>query len=366
MKSAYIHIPFCKDICSYCDFCKMYYNENLVDQYLLSLEKEIRNNYKGEILDTIYIGGGTPSCLSPEQLKKLFKIISLFKTSSRLEFTFEVNFDSCSEEKLILLKKNKVNRLSFGIETFNQTYLKQINRKCSYDEVKQKIHFCKKLGFTNINIDLMYGFKGQTLDELKEDIIKVLSLDIEHISTYSLIVEEHTKLYIDNYERINDELDSKMYYFIIDYLEKHGFYHYEISNFCKKKKESQHNLTYWNNEEYYGFGLSASGYYKDKRYTNTRSLNKYLLGDCMIEQEEIKQEDKMIYEMILGLRKTSGVNKNKFFQKYNLTIDEKFDIMNLIENKLLIDDGTHLFIPRDKLYVANSILIHFLGGSDNE
>lgn len=366
MKSVYIHIPFCKDICSYCDFCKMYYNENLVNQYLLALEKEIRKNYKGEILDTIYIGGGTPSCLSLKQLKKLFQSISYFKTSSKLEFTFEANFDSCSKEKLQLLKENKVNRLSFGIESFNKAFLQSMNRECSYEEVENKIALCRKLGFSNINVDLMYGFKNQSISDLKEDLDKILSLDIDHISTYSLILEEHTKLFIEAYERANDLEDSKMYYFLIDYLKQNGFNHYEISNFSKKGYESKHNLVYWNNEEYYGFGLSASGYIDKKRYTNTRSIQNYINESYRLEEEIITKEDQMIYEMILGLRKTRGVSKCKFLKKYGLTIYEKFDIIDLIKNKLIIDDGKYIFIPRDKLYVSNSILVHFLGGSNNE
>lgn len=363
MKSVYIHIPFCKKICSYCDFCKMFYNASFVDQYLDALEREIKENYNGEKLDTIYIGGGTPSCLSIKQLEKLFKITSLFKTSSHLEFTMEVNFDSCTKGKLILFKKNKVNRLSFGIETFHPKFLKVINRQISYAEVSKKIKWCRKMGFENINVDLMYGFSGETLEELKGDLDQILSLSIDHISTYSLILEEHTKLYIDHYQRVSDDVDSKMYFFIIDYLEEHGFHHYEISNFAKTGKQSRHNLTYWNNEEYYGFGLGASGYIKNIRYTNTRSLTDYLRGKNVLEKEILTLEDKMSYEMILGLRKIKGVKKETFFEKYHLTIEEKFAIMELIKNKLLIDDGEYVFIPKEKLYVSNSILIAFVGGS---
>ncbi len=363
MKSAYIHIPFCKDICSYCDFCKMFYHEKLVDQYLKILEQEIKENYKGEKLDTIYIGGGTPSCLTIQQLKKLFQIVSCFETSSQLEFTFEANFDTCSEEKLSLLRQNKVNRLSFGIETFHQKFLKIIHRKSNYEQISQKIKLCKKLGFHNINVDLMYGFKNETLKDLKQDLDLIFSLEIDHISTYSLMIEEHTKLYIDHYTRINDDLDFKMYSFIRKYLESHGFFNYEISNFCKKGKQSKHNLTYWNNEQYYGFGLSSSGYIGNIRYTNTKSINTYLRGHFLFEKEKVDKEDQMVYEMILGLRKKEGVNKKDFYRKYHLTIDEKFDIMNMIKNGLLIDNGQFIFIPKDKIYVSNAILVHFLGGN---
>lgn len=363
MKSVYIHIPFCKEICSYCDFCKMLYHSSFVDCYLNALEKEVKDNYLGEILDTIYIGGGSPSCLSIKQLKKLFEITSLFKTSPHLEFTMEANFDSCDEEKLLLFKKNKVNRLSFGIESFEPKFLKVMKRNLSYEEVLEKIKICRKLGFDHINVDLMYGFKDQTLEDLKEDLNKVLSLSVDHISTYSLILEEHTELYIHHYKRANDDLDSKMYSLIMKDLEDNGFYHYEISNFCKEGHESKHNLTYWNNEEYYGFGLGASGYIKNRRYTNTRSLTNYLTGKRVLEIESLTLEEQMSYEMILGLRKTRGVSKKEFQRKYHLTIEEKFAIMELIKNQLLIDDGEYIFIPKEKLYVSNAILIAFVGGN---
>ena len=361
--SSYIHIPFCKTICSYCDFCKMYYNEDLLDKYLNSLKKEIDSNYKNEILKTIYIGGGTPSCLNEKELNKLFEIIKTFKTSKDIEFTFEVNINDINRELLIILKENKVNRLSIGVESINEKFLNFLNRKHTKEEVIEKINLTKEY-FKNISVDLMYAFSNQTLEDLKKDLEFIKSINVSHISIYSLIIEKHTKLYIDKVLPLNEEIEESMYYYIIKYLNTLGYSHYEISNFSKKGYESKHNLTYWNNEEYYGFGLGASGYIGNKRYTNTRSINKYVSNDYLSEIETIDKKIDMENYMILGLRKINGVSKDDFLFKYNLNIYEAFDIIELIDRKLLIDDGKNIYIPSNKLYIQNSILVNFIGGSN--
>ena len=211
VKSCYIHIPFCKKICSYCDFCKIFYNEQLVDKYLISLEKEIDSLYQNEVLDTIYIGGGTPSSLNLNQLEKLFGIINKLNKSKTIEYTIECNFETMSNEKLELFKKYGINRLSFGIESINEDNQKLLERENKKEEIINIIKTAKSLGFNNINVDLMYALPNETLEVLNKDIDFTLSLDIEHISTYSLIIEEHTKLYINNTHNINDELDEKMF-----------------------------------------------------------------------------------------------------------------------------------------------------------
>ena len=362
IKSLYIHIPFCSSICSYCDFCKMYYNEQLVDKYLDSLEKEVNTYYKEDVMDTIYIGGGTPSSLSIKQLERLFEILEVINTSSNLEFTFEVNVNDINEELLNILFLNKVNRISIGIETINEKFLKLIERNHTKEEILEKIILTKKY-FFNINVDFMYGFSGETLGDLKNDLEFFKELDVNHISIYSLILEPNTKLYINNIKPIDEELEESMYFYIIDYLEKLGFKHYETSNFAKNNTYSKHNLTYWNNELYYGFGLGASGYIDNVRYTNTRSINKYLEGNYRLEEDKITKELSMENEMILGLRKIEGVNREQFFDKYNCNIEDVFSIKKLLENNLLEEKDNYLFIPKDKLYLSNSILINFIKNS---
>ena len=276
--SIYIHIPFCKTICSYCDFCKFYYNEKWVDNYLIALEKEIKSKYKNESIDTIYIGGGTPTSLNIKQLERLLQLTKLFNFK-KIEFTIETNVD-LSLDKIKLLKQYGVNRISIGVQTVNRKHLKFLNRNHTKEEVINLVNILKQYNF-NINIDLMYGMPNQTLKELEEDLDFVLNLDVNHISTYSLIIEPHTKIYIDNVTNIDEDLDYRMYQLINQKLK--DYIHYEISNFAKDDYYSKHNLVYWNNLEYYGFGIGASGYIDSVRYDNTRSYQNYLNGNYVLE-----------------------------------------------------------------------------------
>ena len=352
--SIYIHIPFCSNICSYCDFAKFYYNSDWVDNYLLSLEKEIKLNYKGEVVDTIYIGGGTPTVLNTNQLEKLLKITNLFKKND-IEFTVETNVD-LSLEKIKLLKKYGVNRISIGVQTVNPKYLKFLNRNHTKEEVINLINLLKEYNF-NINVDLIYAIPNQTLEELNEDLDFILNLDVNHISTYSLIIEPHTKLYIDNISNIDEDLDYEMYKLINKKLNK--YHHYEISNFAKKNYESKHNLVYWNNLNYYGFGLGASGYINNIRYDNTKSYNNYINGDYVLEKHELDLNETISNEFILGLRKIDGIDVNEFYKKYNLEITS-IDIVKkmLKENKLILTDK--LKINPKFIYISNTILVNFI------
>lgn len=361
-RSCYIHIPFCKTICSYCDFCKQFYSEPLADSYLESLAKEIKHNYRGEMLETLYIGGGTPSILTLSEWEKLFQIIQNFSLSSNYEFTIEANIDDLCEEKISFWKKHGVNRLSIGIETMHPKFLSLLERNHKKKEVIENITLAKKY-FPNINIDLMYAFPKETLKDLKEDLEWFLSLHLPHISIYSLILEPHTKLYLKKIVPIKEELEARMYAYIQNELEKNDYVQYEISNFAKKGYESRHNLTYWNNEEYYGFGLGAGGYIGKVRYLNTRSMKQYQEGKIRLEEEKITKQVDMENEMMLGLRKVEGVEKEHFFHKFGIPLEEKFDIINLIGQKCLIEENGKIKIPKEKLYISNSILVHFIGGS---
>ena len=360
IKSVYIHIPFCDTICSYCDFCKFLKNKKWVYNYLNSLSNEIKSKYKGEVLDTIYIGGGTPSSLDIDELNKLFDIIKVFNKSKDMEFTFECNIENITEDKLKLLYDSGVNRLSIGVQTFNEKYLKYLNRNHSKEVIKEKINLAQKIGFNNINIDLIYALKDQSILDLKEDLNNFLELDITHISTYSLIIEPHTKLYINKEENINEDLDYEMYNTIIDILSKNGYKHYEISNFAKEGYESKHNLTYWNNNEYYGFGVGASGYINNIRYDNTRSINDYFKGNYILDEHKLEKEETIENEFILGLRKIDGISKKEFYNKYNIDI-KSIDIVNklLKENKLL-ENEKNIYINPKYIYVSNDILVEFI------
>ncbi len=360
MKHCYIHIPFCQNICSYCDFCKVLYNEELVNKYLLYLEREINSIYKNDILDTIYIGGGTPSSLNVKQLDKLLKILTKLKQSKTIEYSIECNFSSITLEKLNLFKKYGINRLSFGLESINSKNLKILERTESKRQIIKIIELCKKLGFTNINIDLMYAIPKESIKDLQADLDFILALDVSHISTYSLIIEPHTKLAINRVNYIDEDLDYKMYQLICKNLAD-NYDHYEISNFAKKGFQSKHNLCYWQNKNYYGFGLGASSYIGTTRINNTKSLTKYLQDKYILNYENLTKNDIMSYEMILGLRLLQGINKDQFKEKYAKDIYDAFPIINNLLNKnLLVDDGNSIYIKEDKVYVSNEILINFI------
>lgn len=359
--SIYIHIPFCSDICSYCDFSKVFYNEDLVYKYLESLRNEIMSNYKNELVDTLYIGGGTPSCLSLDELEILFEIINIFNLSDDLEFTFECNIESIDYEKLIFLYNHGVNRLSIGVQTFNDKLLKLLNRHHTSSDVVEKISIAKEIGFDNINIDLMYALPGQSLSDLEKDIDMFLGFEINHISTYSLIINEHTKLYIDNVRNIDENLDCEMYELICNKLKDNGFHHYEISNFSKDGYNSKHNLVYWNNKNYYGFGCGASGYIDNVRYDNTRNITSYIKGNYKYSSEILSLSETIEYEFILGFRKLDGINITEFNNKYGDIF--KYDVINkLIKEGKLINDGVNIYINPMYIYISNTILVEFVGG----
>ncbi len=359
-KSVYIHIPFCKKICSYCDFCKFIYNSKWVDDYLIALKKEIEDHYQWETIKTLYIGGGTPSSLDEKQLNNLFQMLKIFKLASNYEFTFECNLNDINDKLINVLVKNGVNRLSIGIESFDLDNLQFMNRTASFEEAQKKIKLCKEIGLNNINIDLIYALPNESIEVLKKDLDYFIKLDISHISTYSLMIENHTMLSYQNIKPIDEDLDAKMYELICNTLKKKGFIHYEISNFAREGFESKHNLVYWNNEEYYGFGLGASGYLNNVRYTNTQNLNDYLKGKTILEEEHLSQKETMDYEIMLGLRKIKGINLEKFYEKYHVQLQEEYPIDNLIKEKKLIIKNGNIFINPDKLYIMNEILVKLL------
>ncbi len=224
--------------------------------YLDSLKKEINVRYKNEKIKTLYIGGGTPSVLSINELMYLFEIIEILDLSLLEEFTFECNVESLTKEKIILLKKNKVNRLSIGVQSFDLSKLNFLGIYRQNNNVYEILEFIKDIGFSNVNIDLIYAVPVESLESLNKDIDIFLSLNINHISCYSLMIEPNTKLFIKGVKQIDEEIDYDMYKMIEDRLTSNGYIHYEISNYSKPGYESKHNLVYWNNEEYYGFGLS--------------------------------------------------------------------------------------------------------------
>lgn len=360
MVSAYIHIPFCNDICSYCDFCKMKYKSEWVNSYFNSLEEEIKTTYKGELVRTLYIGGGTPSILSTAELTRLFDIIKLLNLECLEEFTIECNIESITNEKLILFKKNNVNRLSIGIQTFNPKYLQLLNRHHTKEEVFSKIEEARMIGFDNISVDLIYALPNETMEDLEKDVDEILKLNVNHVSCYSLMILPNTKLYIDNYKEIDEDVDYEMYEYIEKRLTNRDYIHYEISNYSKQGMEGKHNLVYWNNQKYYGFGLAASSYLDNIRYDNTKNFNKYINSEYINKTYVISEEDRIKYELMLGFRKLKGINKNEFIKKFNKDIHEIENINKLLSKGMLQENDEFIYIRDEWIYKSNEILVDLI------
>lgn len=347
-RGLYIHIPFCEHLCSYCDFTKLFYNEKFANDYLDELEKELKS-YSVSNISSIYVGGGTPSSLSEELLEKLLKIISPYYKDS-ISYAFEANVENLTDTKIALLKKYHVSRISLGVQTFNPKLIKIINRHHTKEQVFSVINNLKAHGFTDINVDLIYGLPNETMKDLKEDLEIVTKLDITHVSTYALMVNEHTKMYLDGYKEQDDETIRNMYDYIFTYLKERNFNRYEVSNFSLKGYESKHNLIYWHNEEYYGIGLGASGYLNNKRYSNTRSLNNYLKGKHILEVEEVTSKDKEFYRVMLGLRLSEGIDLSNYENKVN----------DLVKRHLLEKVNDKYKVTDDNLFILDYILRELL------
>lgn len=356
--SIYIHIPFCNSICTYCDFCKIFYNKKYINDYLNNLEQEIKVRYKSEIVNTIFVGGGTPSSLDDEELIRLMNIIEIFKLNDNYEFTVECNIESITENKLKIMKKYGVNRISIGVESFDNSIIKLLGRNHMKKDVYNKMEIVKRY-FSNINIDLIYAAYDD-INILKSDIDCFLKLDIPHISTYSLIIEDNTMLKINGMKNIDEDIDYEMYKYIEDALEKNNYIHYEISNYAKNGYQSKHNLVYWNNEEYYGFGLSSTSYINNERITNTKNLRNYLngkyIGTSISEDKEIKMEN----EVMLGLRKLDGIDLDRFKDKFNVSLEDIYNIDNLISEGYLVKEDNYIKINKKYMYISNEIIVRIL------
>ncbi|HHU80846.1 MAG: radical SAM family heme chaperone HemW [Bacilli bacterium] len=372
MRGLYIHIPFCKKICTYCDFYKRIAGEKLKTKYIDMLLKEIDlKESKFSQISTLYIGGGTPSALGVTLLERLYDKLSTVLDFKRLEeSTIEVNPEDINEELVKCLVKYQVKRVSIGVQGFDERKLKILGRNHNYELVSKAVSLLKEHGITNINLDLMYGITGFDLNELDKEIDLFLSLKPTHISTYSLQLEPHTILYNQHlkgkYNLMDEELESKMYFHIIERLSKANFIHYETSNFALPGNQSAHNLIYWKNEHYLGLGPSASYYIDDTRYTNTKNLESYFAGVLSgelfyFEEVVLSKEDKMNEELILGLRLIEGVSEKTFFEKYGVSIYDAFPkIESGLERGLLVKKNGNIAINFPYLYLGNYVLAEIL------
>ena len=368
--SAYVHIPFCTQICYYCDFSKVFIKNQPVDAYLEHLIQETRSYEIGK-LRTLYIGGGTPTALSAQQLAYLLtELPKVMDLSEVEEFTIEANPGDLDPDKIAVLKESQVNRVSLGVQTFDNKMLKKIGRSHQEQDIYDNIRHLKQAGFDNISIDLIYALPGQTMDQVKENVAKAIDLDIPHMSLYSLILENQT-VFMNRMRRgklplPKEELEAEMFEYIIEELEKAGFEHYEISNFSKPGFESRHNLVYWDNAEYYGLGAGASGYVDGIRYKNHGPIRHYLeaveAGKARITEEHLTLEEKMEEELFLGLRKKTGVSKARFEEKFGISFDQHYGqvVASLTEQGLLVPDDKQVRMTKRGLFLGDTVAEKFI------
>ena len=368
--SAYVHIPFCTQICYYCDFSKVFIKNQPVDAYLEHLIQDTRSYEIGK-LRTLYIGGGTPTALSAQQLAYLLTELPKVMDLSELEeFTIEANPGDLDPDKIAVLKDSQVNRVSLGVQTFDNKMLKKIGRSHKEQDIYDNIRHLKQAGFDNISIDLIYALPGQTMEQVKENVAKAIDLDIPHMSLYSLILENHT-VFMNRMRRgklplPKEELEAEMFEYIIEELEKAGFEHYEISNFSKPGFESRHNLVYWDNAEYYGLGAGASGYVDGIRYKNHGPIRHYLeaveAGKARITEEHLTLEEKMEEELFLGLRKKTGVSKARFEEKFGVSFDQRYGqvVASLTEQGLLVPDDKQVRMTKRGLFLGDTVAEKFI------
>jgi putative oxygen-independent coproporphyrinogen III oxidase len=354
----------------------MFLKDQPVDEYLSSLEKEMEitiKRYPTDQLDTIFVGGGTPTSLSENQLASLCESIKRqLPIQSKAEFTFEANPGDLNLEKLQILKDAGVNRISFGVQTFNPILLKKIGRTHQPRDVFQSIEWANKAGFTNISIDLIYGLPEQTIEDFEETLNIAFSLDIPHFSGYSLIIEPKTVFYnqmrLGKLPLVGEDLEAKMYDLLMEQMELNGYKQYEISNFSREGFESKHNLTYWNNDYYYGFGAGAHSYVNGYRRSNYGPLKKYMQPIEMdelpiMEKTLVTKEEQMEEEMFLGLRKTKGVSIKNFDSKFGVSPLTYFSeaIKEQTDRKLLVVADGSISLTRQGRFLGNEVFQSFIG-----
>lgn len=382
----YVHIPFCKQKCNYCDFCSYAQKEEKISDYIKYLSKEIIDVGKNNRADfengnddlflvkTIYIGGGTPSLIESKYIVQIIQNIkNNFEVDENIEITIEVNPGTVTIEKLEDYYNVGINRLSIGLQSTHEHLLYELGRIHSYLDFLDTYRFARDVGFKNINIDLMIGLPNQNVNDVRDSVEEIASMEPEHISVYSLILEEGTRLYekVENeqFSLPDEEVEREMYWEAKRILENNGYKHYEISNFAKEGYESKHNLDCWNQKEYIGFGVAAHSYTNGIRYSNIEQLEEYInnyenekIEDNFVFHEKQNKEEMQKEYMLLGLRKIDGVSVQEFKNKFiaNPIFLYHAELEELANDELIEIDGDDIKLTKKGLDLANVVWEKFV------
>ena len=352
-KNVYIHIPFCKQKCNYCSFISFPHIDKKIE-YLTALKQEIKHFYKNENLNTLYFGGGTPSLLTPDEIESILK---LFNISKNTEITIELNPETITEKYLKELYKIGINRLSIGCQTFDNNILEIIGRKHTAQQAKNIVKIAQKSGFKNISLDFIYGLPNQSIQNFENDLKEALKLNIQHISLYGLKIDEGCYFYKNIPENLPDnDTQADMYLLAIEILKDFG--QYEISNFGKASK---HNLNYWDNNFYYGFGVAAHGYINGIRYSNYETIDEYVKNPIKHFSEiKITKQAQLEEEIFLGLRKCNGIDVKKINSKYNIDFEFKYkNILNKYKD-FFIKTSEGYALNTNGFLISNNIMSEFI------
>lgn len=369
----YIHIPFCVKKCNYCDFLSAPSSKQVQIAYMDTLQKEIEEKaiaYKDWCVDTIFIGGGTPTSVPYETIVKMMDTVRAeFCLDKDCEITIECNPGTVTGEALKAYRAAGINRLSIGLQSADDELLKELGRIHTYEQFLETYTWAREAGFENVNVDVMSGLPGQTIEQYEDTLKKLVELHVEHISAYSLIIEEGTPFFKqyeeDQLDLPDEETERDMYYRTKTMLDEAGFSRYEISNYAKKGYECRHNVRYWRREDYLGLGLGASSCMENVRFKNTDWLDEYVLESKYMDKcdvQELSSQECMEEFMFLGLRTTKGVSKTKFADTFGVTMNEVYDraLSKLKEQKLIAEEGDFVFLTEYGLDVSNRVWVEFL------
>lgn len=357
--SLYVHIPFCDHICGYCDFTRFMYAKGISDSYLMRLISQINDLPKG--LKTIYVGGGTPTSLQPDQLESLLQSLQP-KLADEYEFTFEANPESLTEDKVNMLVRYGVNRMSLGLQATQDMLLARIGRHHNFEDVKKAVALIKKCGIKNFSLDLMYGLPSQTLDMFKESITEVIKLNPNHVSIYALILEPHSLFGKQHIKPVSIDEETDMYLTCIEMMREAGYDHYEISNFARDGYRSEHNQVYWRYEDFYALGPGSSMKVNHQRKTWTRELRTYLREDAFDEVLDLELVDEMFEFVMMGLRIREGITFDRFYQRFNIPMQTIFnDAIQKSSKEGLLEVSDSYIKATDKGFIMlDDILLHFM------
>ncbi len=372
--SLYIHIPFCQKKCLYCDFPSFSPKENEMALYTKKLIEEIEasaSQVKNYEVQTIFFGGGTPTLLSISQLKSITTAIyKNYRIAKNVEFTIEANPKTFDEEKATALFQMGFRRMSIGLQSFQNEELQLLGRIHTKEDFQTSYGLARKSGFSNINIDLMFALPNQTEAMWQNTLKNAIALQPEHISVYSLIYEEGTPFFEkreqEELKELDEVLDRKLYHMAVELLETHGYVQYEISNFAKIGKESQHNITYWKTKPYLGFGLSAHSYFEGERFHNTDDFHVYIndpLHKITKQDVELILEKEAMSEFVfLGLRMTKGIAKAEFHERFGMELNNVYatEIQKCIKNELLVETTTHIHLTKLGIDLSNTVFCEFV------